>query len=163
MFGFKKRSEDVKMVAFTSLCEGRVIPITQVPDMMFADKLLGDGAAFTYDTSTIYAPCDGEIIMTSKTNHAIGIRANNGAEILIHCGLETVNLKGKGLKILVKENQKVKRGKAILKIDREFMDENKVNLVTPMIVTNGSDYKLEIVHDDVQVDLNTVVFRVTKI
>lgn len=137
---------------------GKSISLEEVPDKMFANKLLGDGLAFEYEGDTIYSPCNGKVMMVANTNHAIGIKTNNGMEILIHVGLDTVMLEGKGLKVLVKENDEVKVNEPIIKIDRTVMKEKNINLITPLIVTNTSDYVMSITMNEEE-DLNSIVLR----
>ncbi len=149
-------AEKCKLVAPV---DGKCINITEVPDETFAGKVLGDGVAFTYEGDTVYAPCAGEISMVAETNHAVSIVSDGGLEILIHVGIDTVNLQGKGLEALVKVGQKVSVGTPLIKIDRAFMKEQNVNLVTPVILTNGDDttYELENVGSDVKMGETTVV------
>ncbi len=137
---------------------GKAVKLEDVPDKMFAEKLLGDGIAFVFDTDVIYAPCDGEIIMIAATKHALGIRAANHAEIMIHIGLETVNFNGEGFTPLVKDGDKVKRGQGLIKIDRAFFEEHNANLITPMVVTTKEyDLKLQEVSE---VDCSSLVIRI---
>ncbi len=139
--------------------DGKCVDITEVPDETFAGKVLGDGVAFVFDGDTVYAPCAGEITMVAETNHAVAVTSDGGMEILIHVGIDTVNLQGKGLTALVKEGQKVTVGTPLIKVDRAFMKEQKVNLITPMILTNGDDmtYELTGVGQDVKMGETTVV------
>ena len=105
---FKRKSKDTgnDVYAFIS---GNTIPITEVNDPVFSAKTLGDGLAIIPSGELICAPCAGTISMVAEgSNHAVGMTLANGAEILIHVGLDTVSLNGKGFKILVKEGQKVK-------------------------------------------------------
>ncbi len=139
--------------------DGKCIDITEVPDETFAGKVLGDGVAFVFDGDTVFAPCAGEITMVAETNHAAAIVSDGGMEILIHVGIDTVNLQGKGLEALVKVGDKVKIGTPLIKADRAFMKEQGVNLVTPLILTNGDDtsYELENVGNDVKQGESVVV------
>ena len=123
--------------------KGKMIPLSEVNDPVFSEKMMGDGCAFVFDGDTIYAPCKGEIILIANTRHAIGIKAENGAEILIHIGLDTVNLNGKGFEVLVKEHDEVKAHDPLVRLDRAFMKENKVDLTMPMVITS-SDYVIEL-------------------
>ena len=141
MFNFLKK--DSKVILYAPV-DGKSIPIADVPDKIFAEKMMGDGIAFSYDGSIVYAPCDGTIIMIAETLHAFGIRAENGAEILIHIGMDTVSLEGKGFKKLVEIDRKVKRGTPIIRMDRKVLDEAGINLVTPMVITNGDEFSFEI-------------------
>lgn len=141
MFNFLKK--DSKVILYAPV-DGNSIPITDVPDKIFAEKMMGDGIAFSYDSSIVCAPCDGTIIMIAETLHAFGIRAENGAEILIHIGMDTVSLEGKGFKKLVEIDRKVKRGTPIIRMDRKVLDEAGIDLVTPMVITNGEEFSFEI-------------------
>ncbi len=139
--------------------DGKCIDITEVPDETFSAKVLGDGVAFVYDGDTVCAPCAGEVTMVAETNHAVAIVSDGGMEILIHVGLDTVNLKGQGLEALVKVGDKVQVGTPLIRIDRAFMKEQNVNLTTPLILTNGDDttYSLENVGNEVTMGESVVV------
>lgn len=161
MFSFLKK-KDTKTVYIQSICDGQMISITKVPDKMFANKLLGDGIGFEFNGDTIYAPCDGNIVLVSKTNHAIGMKLKNNAEILIHVGMDTVHLNGKGLKPLVKVGNRVKVGQPILEIDREVMNDHHICLTTPLILTNGVDYDIRLLRNDGKIDLGEMVLTISK-
>lgn len=113
---------------------GTAIALDEVEDPMFSQKMLGDGIAFRFDTDTLYAPCDAHVVMIAATKHAIGLSMGN-IEIMIHVGMNTVSLQGQGFNLLIQEGDQVKRGQAIMKLDRSFFDSNHVDLITPMIVT----------------------------
>ncbi len=149
-------AEKFKLVAPV---DGKCVDITEVPDDTFSAKVLGDGVAFIYDGDTVCAPCAGEVTMVAETNHAVAITSDGGMEILIHVGLDTVNLGGKGLEALVKAGQKVKIGTPLIRIDRAFMKTQNVNLITPLILTNGDDtaYELKSVGSAVKQGKDTVV------
>ena len=117
MFNIKRKNKNEETIYSPAI--GKVIPISEVNDAMFADKLLGDGVGIILEDDLLCSPCDGIISMIAVTKHAIGITSTIGAEIIIHVGLDTVNLNGKGFEVLVKENQKVKVGDPILKVDRD--------------------------------------------
>lgn len=139
---------------------GECVPLSEVPDKVFSEKMLGDGVAFVFTGDTIFSPCDGDVIMAADTNHAIGLKASNKAEILIHAGLETVNLNGQGLEILVKEGSKVKKGQALIKLDRDFLETKKINMITPMIITS-QEYKLDI-GECGSVSLESAIMKITR-
>ncbi|WP_223593097.1 N-acetylglucosamine-specific PTS transporter subunit IIBC [Neobacillus bataviensis] len=121
---------------FVMPIEGEIIPITEVPDQVFSQKMMGDGFGIVPSKGTVVSPVDGEIMNVFPTKHAIGIKSNQGYEILIHIGLDTVNLKGEGFTILVEEGQKVTKGQEILKFDLEFLKKSVPSVVTPVIFTN---------------------------
>lgn len=148
MFDIFKNKRDIGLYAPVI---GETIALENVPDKMFADKLMGEGIGFKFDGNTVCAPCDGKISMITNTLHAFGITAANGAEILVHIGLDTVELKGQGFKVIAEVGKKVKKGAPIIEIDRDFMKQKNVNLITPMIITNSDDFKFDIEKGDKQV------------
>lgn len=154
MFNFIKKKIDSGEVY--SPVVGRSISLENVPDQMFAQKLMGEGIGFEFDGDMVYAPCDGEIILIADTKHAFGIRSKSGAELLVHVGLDTVALNGEGFEILVKMNDKVKAHEPIIKINRDFMKEKNINLTTPMVITNMDDVEFRLNSVDA-VDLNSIV------
>ena len=148
MFQFfgKKNKEMILYAPVT----GKKIALEDVPDKVFASKMMGDGVAFQFDGNTIYAPCDGKIVMIANTLHAfgmelaIGMKLDNGYELLIHFGTDTVNLNGKGFKKLVEQGDKVKKGTPIIEIDRSVMEEHHIDLTMPMIITNTNGNQFQI-------------------
>lgn len=154
MFNFLKKNTDLYAPVV-----GKAVKLEEVPDSMFAEKLLGDGLAFVFDTDIVYAPCDGEIIMIAATKHALGIRTANQAEVMIHIGLETVNLNGEGFTALVKAGDKIKRGQELIRLDRAFFDEQHVNLITPMVVTT-KEHRL-MLQEVCEVDCNSLVIKIS--
>lgn len=120
---------------------GECIPMKNVPDPTFAEEMLGKGAAVIPAEGKIYAPLDGEISTLFPTLHAIGITSKDGIDLLVHIGIDTVNLKGEGFKAHVKEGDKVKKGDLLIEVDIEKVTEAGYNLATPVIVCNTDDYK----------------------
>ncbi|MCP8966920.1 glucose-specific PTS transporter subunit IIBC [Ectobacillus ponti] len=116
--------------------EGRIAPITEVPDQVFAGKMMGDGFAVEPANGTVVSPVNGEIINLFPTKHAIGILSEGGKEILIHFGIDTVKLNGEGFEALVKLGDKVKQGQAILQVDLDFVKSNAPSVMTPIVFTN---------------------------
>lgn len=147
---FKKK--DVKEL--NAPIKGELVSLDNVPDKVFSDRLMGDGVAIKPLDNTIYAPCDGQIVMIANSKHALGLKTSNDIEILIHVGLETVNLNGKGLDVLCRLNQRVKQGTPLLKIDLDYMHSNNINLITPLIITS---------HNNIEVLNNTLVDNSTPI
>ena len=133
MFNLFKIKVDKKIYAPVS---GKCIDMTEVNDIGFSSLSMGDGIAIIPTSQTITAPCDGTIQMIFRTGHAFGIKADNGLEILIHIGIDTVNLKGQGFQILKEVNQKVKKGDPIIKLDLEKIDKI-YDLTTILVITNG--------------------------
>lgn len=136
---FKKKAEDVILYAPVN---GDGVALDKVNDKMFADKVLGDGIAVIPKEEVIYAPCNGVISMVAVTKHAFGITADNGAEILVHIGFDTVSLNGEGFQIYVKQGQKVKANDQVLKVDISLMKEKQIDMTIPVVVTNSSEYEI---------------------
>lgn len=141
MFNFFKKAKALEI--YTPI-NGKIIPLEEVPDPVFSQKMIGEGAAVVPEGGTILAPVDGEIIQVAPTKHAIGILAGDGSEILIHVGLETVSLKGEGFTSLVKEGDKVSAGQPLLEVDWNYISTNAKSTVTPVVITNGQDGKKQI-------------------
>ncbi|CVI70853.1 PTS system glucose-specific EIICBA component [Clostridiales bacterium CHKCI001] len=118
---------------------GKVIPLEQVPDPVFAEKIIGDGVAIQPSDGKIYSPVDGEITTVADTLHAYGFRTEDGIELLIHFGLETVALKGECFKAHVKAGDKVKAGQLIAEADMNYLKKRQINPVTPILVCGGND------------------------
>lgn len=136
---FNKKEDHYKLY---SPCDGEMIPIENVNDDMFSKKMLGDGCAFIPKDGMIYSPVSGEIIATFPTKHAIGIRGKSGVEILIHVGLDTVNLNGTGFLQYVTQNQTVKAGKALMYADIDLIKRKGIDTIIMMVITNSEKYCL---------------------
>lgn len=121
---------------FVSPIKGELKPITEVPDAVFSGKMMGDGFAILPTEGTIVSPVDGKIVNLFPTKHAIGILSNAGREILIHVGIDTVNLKGQGFEALIAENDQVKKGQPLLKVDLEYLKKHVPSIITPVVFTN---------------------------
>lgn len=122
--------------AFISPLTGNLKPITEVPDAVFSGKMMGDGFAIEPTEGTVVSPVNGKIVNLFPTKHAIGIVSDSGREILIHFGIDTVNLKGEGFEALVGENDTVVAGQPLLKVDLEFIKNNATSTITPVVFTN---------------------------
>lgn len=142
MFNFFKKKEEIKTISIHMPIEGQIIDITDVPDQVFSQKIVGDGFAVIPEKGVVYAPCDAEVILQPQEKHAVGLRALNGAEILIHFGMDTVNLKGEGFHSNIKQGDHVKQGDIILTVDLEQIKDKVPSIATPIIITNKDDYIL---------------------
>lgn len=151
-----------KTIQLVSPVTGHMMNLENVPDKVFASKMMGNGVAFELEEDIVCAPCDGTISLIAETLHAFGITAGNGAEILIHIGLNTVNLKGQGFQKLVEQGGKVKKGTPVIQVDRALLKEKNVVLTTPMVITNSSEYKLEISEHEKVIYGNTEVITCSK-
>lgn len=159
---FKKKNIDKNIDLFAPV-SGTLVNIEDVNDPAFASKTIGDGVAFRFQDDFICAPADGQISIIAETRHAFGMKFENGVEILIHIGLNTVNLGGKGFKCFVSEGKKVKLGTPIIQIDRKVIAEHNIDLTTPMIITQTNGYKLKIVSDNKNIECaKSVVMKLEK-
>lgn len=136
------RSVEVKSAEEDVFCpvEGTIVPLENVKDEVFASKMMGDGIAIEPSAGKVYAPFDGEVAALFPTGHAVGIRSTNGCEILIHVGLNTVELEGAPFQIKVKQGDKVTKGQILLEFDMEAIKTAGYDLITPVIVSNTPDY-----------------------
>lgn len=132
LFGWKKKTE-----SFVSPMTGEIISMEQVPDPVFAQKVMGDGFAVIPSDGTVIAPINGTIAAAFPTGHAFGIKAESGMEILIHIGIDTVNLEGKGFDVLVKQGDEVKRGDILVKVDLDYVKQQGKSIASPVIFTSG--------------------------
>ena len=122
--------------------KGWVCPLEETPDPVFAGRLLGDGLAIDPTGSTLHAPCDGHVIGVHHTRHAVTLRAANGAEILMHIGLETVSLAGEGFEAHVSDGQRVAAGDRLISFDIDLLARRAKSLITPIVITNGDDFAI---------------------
>ncbi|EPY5345514.1 TPA: PTS N-acetyl glucosamine transporter subunit IIABC [Klebsiella quasipneumoniae subsp. quasipneumoniae] len=119
---------------------GDVVALEQVPDEAFASKAVGDGIAVKPTSNIVVAPAAGTVVKIFNTNHAFCLETNNGAEIVVHMGIDTVALEGKGFKRLVEEGADVKAGEPILEMDLDFLNANARSMISPVVCSNSDDY-----------------------
>ncbi|HIE8538408.1 TPA: PTS N-acetyl glucosamine transporter subunit IIABC [Klebsiella pneumoniae] len=119
---------------------GDVVALEQVPDEAFASKAVGDGIAVKPSSNIVVAPAAGTVVKIFNTNHAFCLETNNGAEIVVHMGIDTVALEGKGFKRLVEEGTDVKAGEPILEMDLDFLNANARSMISPVVCSNSDDY-----------------------
>lgn len=142
--GIKENNDtevQVKNESILSPAKGKVIDLAQVDDATFSSGALGKGFAVIPEDGMYYAPFDGEVSMIFPTKHAIGLTSNNGVEILIHIGLDTVELNGQYFESFVEQGQKIKKGDLLMKVDLNKVKEAGYDIVTPVIVTNSDNYR----------------------
>ncbi|RFU69278.1 PTS glucose transporter subunit IICBA [Peribacillus saganii] len=127
---------EAKLDQFISPMKGEIKPISQVPDVVFAEKMMGDGFAILPEDGLIVSPVDGTIVNLFPTKHALGIESDTGREILIHVGIDTVKLGGEGFEALISQGDKVEKGQPILKVDLNYVKNNAPSIITPIVFTN---------------------------
>ena len=135
---FKKKQPNDQDPMLVPL-KGKIVHLETVPDPVFAEKMMGDGFAIDPADGTIVSPVDGEVITIFPTKHAISLKSKQGREILIHVGLETVQLNGEGFTPLVMDGQKIKKGQELLKVNFDAIKEKVPSILTPVVFTNLSE------------------------
>lgn len=126
--------------------------LTDVNDEVFSSLMIGDGIAIKPTSDTIVAPCDCLVSLIMKgSNHALGLVMNNGIELLIHVGIDTVNLEGEGFKVLINEGKEVKCGTPLLKFDKKIIEARGYSTITMMIVTDAKGNKISKKYENIEV------------
>ncbi|MCS3803376.1 phosphoenolpyruvate-protein phosphotransferase [Chromobacterium alkanivorans] len=123
--------------------DGPTVPLSRAPDPVFAGLMMGDGLAIEPLSGTLLAPCDGEVAQLVRTGHALTLRAANGAEVLIHVGIDTVKLDGEGFKPLIKAGDAVRQGQPLIEVDLDAVARRAPSLLTMVVIANGEAYALE--------------------
>ncbi|MGY4690205.1 PTS sugar transporter subunit IIA [Salibacterium sp. K-3] len=132
------RRNDSKTVAITAPVTGTYIDLKDVPDPTFSEKMMGDGFAVEPEEGRLVSPVKGRIVQVFPTMHAIGIKSEEGLDILIHIGLETVAMQGEGFDVYVKEGDKVKSGEPLIDFSIDRVREQAKSAVTPLVLTEQS-------------------------
>lgn len=162
MLSFLKKKEN-KEIILGAVAEGELIKLQDVPDPVFSQKMMGDGIALRIKSGDICAPVDGSITLIAETKHAFGMTGADGVEIMVHVGLETVNLKGTGFTPLVKIGDRVKRGTPVLRVDYAVMKEHHIELITPIIVLNHQQFSITELYHNRVVQVNDDLLKLTKV
>jgi len=127
-------------VTVTSPLEGRAVPISEIPDPVFSTGVVGDGIAIEPTSNTVVCPADATVVTAPESGHAFGLKLDSGVELLIHVGIDTVELGGKGFDVKVKAGDHVSAGQPLVVFDPTVIDEAGYSKITPVLVTNGFDY-----------------------
>lgn len=158
LFG-KKHAEPETLVAPIN---GTAVPIEEVPDPTFGEKMIGDGLAIQPTEGKVVAPIAGKVVQVFPTKHAFGIETDNGAELLVHIGLETVAMNGEGFTAHVQEGDKVKAGDVLIEFDLELVKEKASNTITPIAVTNHDQFTIEKIAEGNVIANETPFLKLTK-
>ncbi|MFV0289210.1 MAG: PTS glucose transporter subunit IIA [Mycoplasmatales bacterium] len=151
-----------KEIEFLMPLKGEIVDLTETPDEVFSTKMMGDGFAIKpAKDKQVCAPLAGEIVSIFPTNHALGLKTEEGIEILIHVGLDTVNLKGEGFTAHVKAGDKVQAGDLLLEVDFDNIEPKVPSIITPVIFTAIDGYKFEVVKGNKELKEKNVV-KITK-
>ena len=150
----KEKSQSVVYAPLT----GKAVPLEQVPDPVFSEKVLGDGVAIIPEDGRIVSPVDGQIESVAETGHAYGFSTEDGLELLVHVGLETVSLKGECFKVHVKERDQVKKGDLVAEVDLAYLAEKNINPITPVLICSDiDDQDLKCAEGDVEAGKTAVL------
>ncbi|HDT0143654.1 TPA: PTS glucose transporter subunit IIA [Klebsiella pneumoniae subsp. pneumoniae] len=134
----KKDTGTIEIVAPLS---GEIVNIEDVPDVVFAEKIVGDGIAIKPTGNKMVAPVDGTIGIIFETNHAFSIESDSGIELFVHFGIDTVELKGEGFKRIAEEGQRVKVGDPVIEFDLPLLEEKAKSTLTPVVISNMDEIK----------------------
>src|SRR5262245_23544118 len=124
-------------LALKAPLSGFLMPIERVPDPVFAQKMVGDGIAVDPTSQSLLAPCEGEIVMLHPANHALTLTTPEGVEVMMHIGLDTINLKGQGFTPRVKQGARVQVGDPLIDFDADYLATHAKSLLTMLVVTNS--------------------------
>ncbi|WP_271003653.1 PTS sugar transporter subunit IIA [Listeria seeligeri] len=138
---FKKKKKNV--LSLLAPINGTCISLSEIPDEVFSSKMMGDGVAIKPTSNKLFAPTDGKVTFIAETKHAIGFVTTDGQELLIHVGLDTVSLNGEGFSLSVEVNQEVRAGEQLLSFNQTFIEDNQLNLITPIILLENKNLNLE--------------------
>lgn len=139
---FKNLFKKEKIESFKNFVEGNLVYIENVSDEVFSQKMIGDGYAIKPTDSNVYAPMSGKVTSLFPTGHAIGLTLNNGLDIMLHLGIDTVELEGKGFEIMIKEGQVVKQGDILIKADWDYISKSGYDTVSILVLPNGEKIDL---------------------
>ncbi len=156
----KEETQLVKQEEIASPINGEVVTLAEVKDEAFSSGALGKGVAINPIEGKVYAPADGEITTLFPSLHAIGITTDKGAEILIHVGMDTVQLEGKHFNAKIKQGDKVKKGQLLLEFDKVAIEKEGYSTITPVLITNSDSYLDVIETDKRKVDRNSELLTV---
>ncbi|MBU7216232.1 PTS glucose transporter subunit IIA [Staphylococcus gallinarum] len=136
---FGKNKEVNKDSEIFAPLTGEYVKIEDIPDPVFAQKMMGEGFGINPTEGEVVSPIEGKIDNVFPTKHAIGLKADNGLELLVHIGLDTVQLDGEGFEILVESGDTVNVGDPILRFDLNYIKENAKSVISPIIITNSDN------------------------
>ncbi len=150
-----------RTLSVTSPLLGRAVPITEIPDPVFSTGVVGQGIAIEPEDDTVYAPADATVVTAPDSGHAFGLKLDNGVELLIHVGIDTVELGGKGFDVKVKAGDTVTAGQPLVTFDKKVIADAGYSNITPVLVTNGFAFAEVAGIPADHVDTSTEVITVT--
>ena len=158
----KMFERNAKIISLKAVEDGRTIPMDEVNDQTFAQELLGPGIAIVPSNGTVVSPIDGTIATVMDTKHAVCIQGEDGLELIVHAGLDTVELNGKYYQTYKEIGDQVKAGDVLLEFDLEEITKAVYDVTTPIVITNLGDYKITKCLTGQQVKAGEEVIQLTK-
>ena len=158
----KMFEKNAKTISVKAVEDGRTIPMEEVNDQTFAQELLGPGIAIVPSNGTVVSPIDGTIATVMDTKHAVCIQGEDGLELIVHAGLDTVELNGKYYQTYKEIGDQVKAGDVLLEFDLEEITKAGYDVTTPIVITNLGDYKITKCLTGQQVKAGEEVIQLTK-
>lgn len=137
MFGLFKKKNEEESIILKSPVVGRCFDISEIPDEVFSSKMLGNGIGFESTEGVLYAPVDGEVLQVFPTKHAIILKSKEGIEILLHIGIDTVNMKGEGFEAFVEKSQQVKAGDKLVAFNNELIKAKAKSNLSALVITDN--------------------------
>lgn len=139
----KQKNIQKDPIEFVAPMSGTLHPLSEIEDQVFSQGMMGQGYAIELNDGKVCAPFSGEVIMTFPTGHAIGLRRSDGVEVLIHIGMDTVELDGRGFKMNVRQGDHVKTGDVLVEVDLDLVKKAGKSLVSPVVITSGQNVELK--------------------
>lgn len=141
---------------------GELIPLKDIEDTVFASGAVGKGVAIKPNDGDVYSPITGQVALVFPTKHAIGLKSDDGVEVLIHIGMDTVELNGEGFEVFVSVGDNVELGQRIAKVDLRYLESKGKYTITPVVITNADDYDIHIIDDKRIVNNDSKIMRINK-
>ena len=155
---FGKGTEVNKNIEIYAPLTGEYVKIEDIPDPVFAQKMMGEGFGINPTEGEVVSPIEGKVDNVFPTKHAIGLKADNGLELLVHIGLDTVQLDGEGFEVLVSSGDTVQVGDPLVKFNLEYISNNAKSVISPVIITNTDQTSAININD-----VNAIVKGETKV
>lgn len=161
MFGLFSKKNKKDLIELTSVGNGKCIALSEVSDPIFAKGMMGQGYGFVSKDGVIYAPIDGTVSMVADTKHGLGITSNDGVELLIHMGIDTVELKGEPFEIEVQPNEQVTQGQKIAQMDLRKIEDAGKETTVMVVITNSADKVADLQVEEKNLTSSDVAARIT--
>ncbi len=157
LFDKFKKNKEAQGIKFITPIKGEVIKLDEIPDPVFAGKMMGDGFGIMPTEGKVYAPVSGEVSSIFPTGHAVGLKVGEDIEMLIHFGLDTVNLKGEGFTAHVKQGDMVEAGDLLIEVDLDFVTPKVPSIATPIVFPKLENKTFEVQYQTVEAKQEGIV------